>query len=128
MMKDGGSAYPLYQALPEYSLVSFNNNTRTVTLQSKSGDIVKYSVSFVAVLIGSRPDLRFLPDNVNLGNTKELPIDCKNKMISVDKRTHLIENYNNLYAIGPLAGDKFVRFLPGGALAVISDLYDKMNY
>lgn len=126
MMKDGGSAYPLYQALPEYNIINFNNKTRTVTLQSRGGDILKYSVSFVAVLIGSRPDLRFLPDNVNLGNTRELPIDCKNKIIPIDKRTHLIDNYNDLYAIGPLAGDKFVRFLPGGALAVITDLYNKI--
>lgn len=125
MMKDGGSAYPLYHALPEYSIVSFNDKTRTVTLQSKSGDYVKYSVSFVAVLIGSRPDLGFLPDNCNL---KDGSIDFKNNTIPVDKRTNLVQGFSNLYAVGPLAGDKFVRFLPGGALAVVSDLYHKHGY
>lgn len=128
MMKDGGSAYPLYNALPEYSIVNFNNQTRTVTLQSKTGDCVKYSVSFVAVLIGSKPDLSFLPQEINTRITKDAQIDCKNNAIPIDKSTNLINGFNSLYAVGPLAGDKFVRFLPGGALAVVSDLYTKYGY
>lgn len=128
MMKDGGSTYPLYTALPEHNLVGLSEKSRTVTLRTKSGDKVEYSVSFVAVLIGSRPDLSFLPENINLGVNKNIPIDCKNNTINIDKLNHRVIGMNGLYAVGPLAGDNFVRFLPGGALAIVSDLYTKYGF
>lgn len=123
MMKDGGSTYPLYKALPEYSLTDFDESNRTITLTSPAGDQSKYSVSFVAVLIGSRPDLRFLPEDLKLGVNKDAPIDCKTNTISTNRLTHGVHGAENLFAIGPLAGDKFVRFIPGGALAVVAEIY-----
>lgn len=123
MMKDGGSTYPLYKALPEYTLTDFDETARTITLISPAGDQVKYCVSFLAVLIGSRPDLSFLPADLKLGVNKEAPIDCKTNTISINKFTHRVCGAENLFAIGPLAGDNFVRFIPGGALAVVNDIY-----
>lgn len=130
MMQDGGSSYPYYTAYPEYNLTHIDEQSRQVTLTSKSaGQQIKLTVSFAAILIGSRPDLRFLPQEIsNIGVNKNLPIDSKTNTIDIDKLSHKITGFDNLYAIGPLAGDNFVRFIPGGALSVVSDLYKKNNY
>ncbi|RZB39993.1 Pyr redox 3 domain containing protein [Asbolus verrucosus] len=127
MMKDGGSTYPLYTAYPEYHLSDVDELSRSVILTSKSGDTLKIRVAFAAVLIGSRPDLSFLPQNYNLGVKKEVPIDCKTNTLDIDKLTHCVNGFSNLFAVGPLAGDNFVRFIPGGALAVVSELYRNNN-
>lgn len=127
MMKDGGSTYPYYTAYPEYTLSDVDESSRSVILTSKSGETFKLRVSFAAILIGSRPNLNFLPHTFNLGVKQNLPIDCKNNTIHIDKLSHKVEGFENLYAIGPLAGDNFVRFIPGGALAVVADLYKNFS-
>lgn len=123
MMKDGGSTYPLYSAYPEHTLTDIDENTHTVILKSKNGATTKLNVSFAAVLIGSRPNLSFLPKDVSLGAKPDQPIDCKTNPIDVNRLTYRVNGCENLFVVGPLAGDHFVRFIPGGALAVVSELY-----
>lgn len=124
MMIDGGSTYPLYTAYPGYNISGFNKVTRCITLTSNTGDELKIFVSFAAVFIGSRPDLSFL-SSPNLGVDKEHCVDCKTNTIDIDALTYRVKGYENLFAVGPLAGDNFVRFLPGGALAIVTELYRK---
>lgn len=128
MMKDGGSTYSLYRALPEYTLTDFDETKRNVTLTSSTGEELKINVSFAAVLIGSRPNLTFLPNDTSLGVHKGLPIDCKTNPIDIDRLTHRVKGVENLFAVGPLAGDNFVRFIPGGALAVVAEIYRCNGY
>lgn len=123
MMKDGGSTYSLYRAMPEYTLTDFDETRRSVTLTSPTGEEIKTSVSFTAVLIGSRPNMSFLPPDLSLGVLKNLPVDCKTNPVDIDRLTHRIRGVENLFAVGPLAGDHFVRFIPGGALAVVAEIY-----
>lgn len=127
MMKDG-SNYDLYTALPEYELVDVNESTRTVSLISKEGKRVDMKVSYTVVLIGSRPDLTFLPEHYNIATKKHLPVDCKKNTININRISHSLQGHDKLYAVGPLTGDNFVRFLPGGALAVLCDLYKKYSF
>lgn len=129
MIQDGGSNYPLYTAYPEFNLSEIDDSSHSVTLTSKLGEVVKIRVSYVAVLIGSRPDLSFLPGGgKNLATNKNLPVDCKTNPLDIDKVTHCVNGFDNLFAVGPAAGDNFVRFIPGGALAVIAELYKRHNY
>lgn len=128
MMKDGGSTYSLYKALPEFTLSNFDEVKKQVTLTSPSGEELKINVSFVAVLIGSRPNLSFLPSNLSLGKIKDMPIDCKTNPIDIDRLTHRVRGIENLFAVGPLAGDNFVRFIPGGGLAVVAEIYRCNGY
>uniref|UniRef100_A0A1Y1N9G6 FAD/NAD(P)-binding domain-containing protein n=2 Tax=Photinus pyralis TaxID=7054 RepID=A0A1Y1N9G6_PHOPY len=128
MMQDGGSTYPLYTALPECTLTDIDSEKRIVSIKTKSGEKLTFNVSFAAVLIGAHSDLSFVPDNFNLGVNKNLPIDNKANNIDINKLNYSVTGINNLYAMGPLAGDNFVRFIPGGALAIVSDLYKKYGY
>lgn len=129
MMLDGGSTYPMYTALPEHELMDISPD-HIVTLESKTNlnQLKKFRVSFVVILIGSRPDLRFLPSSYALGKNRTIPVDAKTNPVDINKMTHEINGYDGLYAMGPLSGDNFVRFIPGGALAIVSHLYSKRNW
>ncbi|XP_044744998.1 oxidative stress-induced growth inhibitor 1-like [Coccinella septempunctata] len=125
MMQDGGSTYPLYTSFPEYSLTGINREEHTVILCPKDGVPVEIKVSYAIVLIGSRPDLTFLPRSSEIAIKQHVPIDGKTNAVNMNKLTHRVKGYKNLYAVGTLAGDNFVRFIPGGALAVVTDLYKR---
>ncbi|KAF5281837.1 hypothetical protein FQA39_LY05051 [Lamprigera yunnana] len=105
MMQDGGSTYPLYTALPECSLTDINAAQRMVTVTTKLGEKQKFHVSFAAVLIGTRPDLSFLPKNFNLGVNKNFAVDNKANNVDINKTNYSVNGFENLYALGPLVGD-----------------------
>ncbi|XP_046737818.1 oxidative stress-induced growth inhibitor 1-like [Diprion similis] len=132
MMADGGTNYPLYQALSNYTLVDLHpnsncssNGTKLVTLCSPNGELRSFEVSVVAILIGSRPDLSFLQESgLGLGKDPSKPIDGRSNPILVDDFTYEVNRApaKGLYALGPLAGDNFVRFTQGGAFGVLTHI------
>ena len=135
MMADGGTNYPLYRALPGYTLVGFddepNKNSRidalgsekrVATLSSPDGRLHAFRVSIVAVLIGYKPDLSYLEaSGFGLGRYPDKPIDGKSNPIEVDDFTYEVANApaTDLYALGPLVGDNFVRYILGGAFGIL---------
>ena len=57
MMADGGTNYPLYKALPGYTLLDVNENStgnKRVTLCHPNGQLVSFRVSLAAILIGKK--------------------------------------------------------------------------
>lgn len=75
------------------------------------------------ICIGSHPDLSFLRGlERNIGVYPGLPIDCKRNPIAIDFSTHESVREPGLFALGPLVGENFVRFLQGGALAITNHL------
>ncbi|XP_055594093.1 oxidative stress-induced growth inhibitor 2-like [Uranotaenia lowii] len=64
---------------------------------------------------------------LGLGEDPTKPIDCKNNPIDVDKYTNAVlrSAHKGLYAMGPLVGDNFVRFIPGGALSITSAMHKR---
>jgi thioredoxin reductase len=134
MMKDGGSGRNgddgsggNYQAYPQHCVKEFKEDGKVLLSHTKGkrGDIV-VQVARAVILIGSRPDLSFLPDEgMNLGVVPGMHIDPKHNPIDVDPFTYQCVRAPGLFAMGPPAGDTFVRFLRGGALAITAHLWNK---
>ncbi|XP_014606025.1 PREDICTED: oxidative stress-induced growth inhibitor 2-like isoform X1 [Polistes canadensis] len=135
MMADGGTNYPLYKSLSGYSLADLNINNddrnsnqcnkHTVTLCAPNGQLQKFRVSIVAILIGYKPDLSYLENNgIGFGKIPDRPVDCKSNPIDVDDITYevLQAPKKGLYALGPLVGDNFVRFILGGAFGILAHI------
>jgi len=104
-----GPAGPHYTPLSKARLASVVGDG-TCEIVTPTGTVT-HQVRQVAVLIGADPDLGFLgPHAPAPGN-----------LLSVDPFTFRTP-VDGLYAIGPLAGDNFVRFLTGHALGAAADL------
>lgn len=92
-------------------------------------------VSYVLALVGARPNLDFLDvdgsddlqiNSNEIGIIKETPIS-KNNPVDINIYTFESVLHSGLYAMGPLVGDNFVRFLQGGALAITSHILKKQR-
>ncbi|CAN9512620.1 unnamed protein product [Ophioblennius macclurei] len=118
------SSYPGYLSFPRHRVVAFRPDRKCV-LEAESGERTAVQVSKALVLIGAHPNLSFLRDNGRpLGARPDEPITCRRNPIEVDPFTNEVvaAEGRGLYAMGPLVGENFVRFLKGGALAIASDL------
>ncbi|XP_076173824.1 oxidative stress-induced growth inhibitor 1 isoform X2 [Ptiloglossa arizonensis] len=136
MMADGGTNYPLYRALQGYTLVGFNGNEnngmnidepdrRVVTLLAPDGQLKLFRVSIVVILIGYKPDLSYLEaGGISLGRHPNKPINSKSNPIEVDDFTYEVTKAprTGLYALGPLVGDNFVRYILGGAFGILAHI------
>uniref|UniRef100_A0A8D0DFR9 Oxidative stress-induced growth inhibitor 1 n=2 Tax=Salvator merianae TaxID=96440 RepID=A0A8D0DFR9_SALMN len=119
--------YEYYVSLPEHRVVSFTEDRKCI-LCDKNGRQKIHNISMAFVLIGSNPNLSYLPNNgVDLAIDSDQPVSSKRNPMDVDPFTYESVQEKGLYAVGPLAGDNFVRFVQGGALAVASSLLKKVN-
>ncbi len=93
---------------------------------SKFGTEIK--ICFACILIGYAPDLDFLPAEMidSVANNPRKPLNTKDNPILIDSITHETVAVKNLYAMGPLIGDNFVRFGTGGALAITNKIVKDM--
>uniref|UniRef100_A0A667XJS0 Oxidative stress-induced growth inhibitor 1 n=1 Tax=Myripristis murdjan TaxID=586833 RepID=A0A667XJS0_9TELE len=115
---------PSYLSFPRHRVVAFRPDRKCV-LESDSGQRTVVQVSMALVLIGAHPNLSFLPENGRpLGVNPDEPISCRRNPIEVDPFTCGVVSADGpgMYAMGPLVGENFVRFLKGGALAIACDL------
>ncbi|XP_041837417.1 oxidative stress induced growth inhibitor 1 [Melanotaenia boesemani] len=123
------TSYLGYLSFPCHRVVAFKPDRKCI-LESDSGEQTVVQVSKVLVLIGSHPNLSFLEDNGrSLGINPEEPISCRRNPIEVDPFTNRVIGAEGpgLYAMGPLVGENFVRFLKGGALAIASDFTKRQS-
>nr|XP_004659636.1 oxidative stress-induced growth inhibitor 1 [Jaculus jaculus] len=119
------SPYVGYRSLPEHQPLLFKDDLQAVFRDPQGGQHL-FGVSLVLVLIGSYPDLSYLPGaGTDLATDPEQPVSPKRNPIDVDPFTYESTRQEGLYALGPLAGDNFVRFVQGGALAAASSLLRK---
>ncbi|ODM98978.1 Oxidative stress-induced growth inhibitor 2 [Orchesella cincta] len=120
MMQDP-SSYDEYKAFEQHVIAEIRPDRRVKLMGPLSCGVVK--VSHIVICIGSHPDLSFLRGiERNLGVHPGLPIDCKRNPIAIDVSTHESVREPGLFAVGPLVGENFVRFLQGGALAITNHL------
>lgn len=113
--------FPDYTSLPEHCVVSFQPDMKCLLQGNNS--LKAFKVSMVLVLIGTNPNLFFLKDQGQyLGQDSTKPISCKQNQIDINPYTFECTKEPGLFAMGPLIGDNFVRFLKGGALGIASCL------
>ncbi|CAH2285541.1 oxidative stress-induced growth inhibitor 2 [Pelobates cultripes] len=107
-----------YTGFPEHCVLSFKPDMKCV-LQGTGGLKKVLKISMALVLIGSHPNLSFLKEQGRgLGHHPNQPITCKGNPVEIDPYTYESLKEPNLFALGPLVGDNFIRFLKGGALAI----------
>lgn len=110
-----------------------NNNIKNINcdkyhlFESKDGQQQQQQLdkkTNVSVVI-AEPKSVIPPIPMGLGEDPTKPIDCKSNPIAVDKYSNEVINApkTGLFAMGPLVGDNFIRFIPGGALAITSALW-----
>ncbi|CAG2112223.1 unnamed protein product [Medioppia subpectinata] len=91
---------------------------------------VKVKVSYVLVLIGMKPNLNFIkPKSLlsELGVKKRERINPRSNPIAINTYTHESLVSPGLYAMGPIVGDNFVRFVQGGALAITHHIHHQSH-
>lgn len=113
-----------------------NNNNIKITncdmyhlFEGKDGQQLSQSDKKINVsVVVAEPKSATIPlaTSMGLGEDPTKPVDCKTNPIAVDKYTNEVSNAptKGLYAMGPLVSDNFIRFIPGGALAITSALWD----
>ncbi|XP_026882103.2 oxidative stress induced growth inhibitor 1 isoform X2 [Electrophorus electricus] len=122
---DNVARYLGYLSFPKHRVVAFKPGGKCV-LEGEEGHQMALCVSMALVLIGSHPDLGFAPEQGRaLGLEPGEPISCRRNPIDVNPYTYECVQEPGLYAMGPLVGENFVRFLKGGALAIACDLARK---
>ena len=127
MMKGERGLHDGYENYPTHSVIEFMADNKVLLGGKDSCDRI-IQVSRVLILIGSRPNLSYLSqEGRNLGIVPKWHIDCKHNPLDVDPFTNQSVHEPGLYAMGPLVGENFVRFLQGGALAITNHLWQKKS-
>ena len=117
-----------YASFPAASIVEFTANNEVVLKLENSDELVVIRASYVVILIGSRPNLTFLNgDELKIGRVPGVTIDGKRNPVDVDAYTYQSTRRPGLYAVGPLVGDNFVRFLRGGAIGVAAHIWSNQK-
>ncbi|CAF1240254.1 unnamed protein product [Rotaria sp. Silwood1] len=105
-----------YQCCTQSEVISITEDG-TVHIRNLRTQIIKdYNISFVVRLTGTEIKLPFL---------RSLISKKKNHGININPYTYECVDFENIYALGALAGDKLIRFLQGGALACAASLFKK---
>lgn len=121
------ASYSGYLSFPQCKVVRFRPDKKCV-VELDSGQQIVLQISRALVLIGALPNLSFLRDDGRpLGLNPNETITCRRNPIDVDPFTNgvLAAEGPGMYAMGPLVGENFVRFLKGGALAIAANLSKK---
>uniref|UniRef100_T1J4X7 FAD/NAD(P)-binding domain-containing protein n=1 Tax=Strigamia maritima TaxID=126957 RepID=T1J4X7_STRMM len=109
MMQGKGVGYQGYQPIPSHRVVNIASNNK-VQLQGPSSCMSIY-VSYVVVLVGSLPDLSFLPETGrHLAVHPDRVINGRDNTIKIDMLTHETISAPGVYALGPIVGDNFVSY------------------
>lgn len=122
----GAGLFPDYTSFPDHCVLSFQPDMKCLLQGNNS--LKAFKISMALVLIGTNPNLFFLKDQGQyLGQDPAKPISCKQNPIDIHPYTFECTREPGLFAMGPLVGDNFVRFLKGGALGIASCLLKRLK-
>ena len=118
-----------YTPLPQHRLVEILPNKEVLIepCGKKSGTVVKVHVSRVIIHVGSKPNLNFIKDAHLLQEEPNEEFNIKTNCLDTDLLTYECRTRKSVYALGPLVGDNFIRFVSGGALGITHGLFRDEN-
>ncbi|CAF1280831.1 unnamed protein product [Adineta ricciae] len=102
-----------YQCLAQSEVVSITEDGTVHIRNVRTHSTSEYEVSFVARLTGAEVTTPFLQRTSTKTKTA----------LQINPYTYECIDFEHMYALGPLAGDKLVRFLQGGAFACATSLF-----
>ena len=121
-----------YKTFPMHSVSEIRKNkevvlTNLLGVESDTPSRTTIKVSYIFVLIGKRPDLTFIQKKVRdqLPVFPDEPLNPRSNPIRIQPFSHRHPSLPGLYAMGPLVGDNFVRFVQGAALAITNDIWQE---
>jgi len=115
LIKQSSSTEWSYQCFAQSEIVSITEDGTVHIRNLRTQITTDHEISFVARLTGAEIKIPFFP----LLSTK------KNNGLNINPYTYECIDFENVYALGALAGDKLVRFLQGGAFACAANLFKK---
>jgi thioredoxin reductase len=131
-----------YKTFPMHSVSDIRKNKEVVLTNLLGADAdaetpsrTTIRASYVLVLIGKKPDLSFILNKKvrdQLPVFPDEPFNPRTNPFRIEPYSHRCSSLTGLYAMGPLVGDNFVRFVQGAALAICHDIWnereDKINF
>ena len=112
-----------YTPFPQHKITEILPNKEVVVEHINKKSTFKIHVNKVIIHIGLLPDLSFLENSEELKEDPDKEFNIKTNPLDMDLFTYELRSQKGLYAMGPLIGDNFVRFISGGALAITHGLF-----
>ena len=113
-----------YHSYPEHVVKRFDKSKKCQLVKAEDGSKTTVECSVVFLLTGGVANLSFLSPKIPVRgvNPQDPIIHPTHNPLSVDPYSFAIDGVDNMYAIGSLVGDNFVRFILGSALGVVNHL------
>ena len=120
----GKMADSCYHSYPEHVVKVFDKNKKCHLVKLADSSKVTVECSKVFVMTGGLANLGFVSPKIPIKgvNPQDPLIHPTHNPLSVDPYSFAIDGVDNMYAIGSLVGDNFVRFILGSALGVVNHL------
>jgi hypothetical protein len=99
----------------------YRNRNLLNTLIDNSNSVASRSCECENLLSEKR--LAINDSGIGFGDDPKKSVDCKNNPIAVNKFSNELLTVPGIFAMGPLVGDNFVRFIAGGALSISSHIF-----
>ena len=113
-----------YRPFSRCTVQEFTEEGLCLLKNQLSGETSSVRISGAVVMIGSVANLSFLSEGIpHLGYEPDKPVSSKENPIEVDPFTFESSKMEGLFAMGPLVGDNFVRFVLGGAVGIVKEIH-----
>jgi len=126
---ESGGCLQCYTAFQGYEVTRFLEGGEVIICDRETKVEKRIQCGGVLICAGARPILDFLKnEGRHLGvSGKEAVIDSASNPVEIDAISYECIKEADLFAMGPLVGDNFVRYLRGGALGITNSIWNSMT-
>lgn len=123
---ESGGCLQCYTAFQGYEVSQFCSGGEVIIKDRETKIEKRVKCGGVLVCAGARPILDFLENggrHLGVNGGKKI-IDAASNPVEIDAISYECTKESNLFAMGPLVGDNFVRYLRGGALGITNFIWN----